>query len=338
LSLKDAPPGMWDMRTGSGAALPAGFLVGHAQDEDAGTGCTALVCEQAALAAVSVRGAAPATRETDLLDPRRSVERINAVMLTGGSAFGLDAAAGAMRWCAERRQGFGVGEAVVPLVCGASLFDLSVGDGTAYPDADFGYRACADACAAVTVGNVGAGTGASVGKLLGMHLAMKCGFGATSICLDGLVVTALVALNAVGTVYDRSTGRLLAGVRDPGDERSVLGIPQTLQALSRQGQAQPSPATNTTIGCILTNSALTKAQAAHVADMAHDGYARALEPVHTGLDGDTVFVLSTTTVTTGPFDLTGALSAAAMEAAVHNAALSAQAAYGLPSAHDLDSD
>jgi L-aminopeptidase/D-esterase-like protein len=331
-----APPGRADLRTGGDAVLPEGLLVGHAQDEDAGTGCTALVCEQAALGAVSVRGAAPATRETDLLDPRRSVERINAVMLSGGSAFGLDAAAGAMRWLAERRQGFGVGGAVVPLVCGASLFDLSVGDETAYPDADAGYRACADAAGTVTVGNVGAGTGASVGKLLGWHLAMKCGFGAASICLDGLVVTALVALNAVGTVYDRSTGRLLAGVRDPDDERSILGIPQTLQALSLQGQA-PSPATNTTIGCMLTNAALTKAQAAHVADMAHDGYARAIEPVHTGLDGDTVFVLSTTTAAAPP-DLTGTLSAAAMEAAIHNAALSAQAAYGLPSAHDLDRD
>ncbi|MDR0349942.1 MAG: P1 family peptidase [Coriobacteriales bacterium] len=325
-----------EIRTGAAATLVEGFRLGHATDERAGTGCTVITCEQGALGALSVRGAAPATRESDLLDPRGSVERVNAVMLSGGSAFGLDAAGGAMRWLSERGWGLDVGGAVVPIVCGASLFDLLVGDKAIRPDDSFGYRACEEASSIVTVGNVGAATGASVGKLLGGDFDMKSGFGAASLCLDGLCVSALVALNALGTVFERASGRLIAGVRDPRAPDTILDAPEALR-LAMSGadvKAAPSPGSNTTIGCVLTNALLTKAQATHIADMAHDGYARAIEPVHTRLDGDAVFILTTAQQEASP-DVVGALCAWVMEAAVCDAALSATAAYGLPAARDL---
>jgi L-aminopeptidase/D-esterase-like protein len=222
----------------------------------------------------------------------------------------------------------------VPIVCGASIFDLAVGDGSIRPDASFGYRACEAATADVTVGNVGAGTGASVGKLLGNAFAMKGGFGAASTSLGELVVTALVVVNALGSVYDRGRGRLLAGTRDPQNADTILDPYLAMQMMLQGNTPPPAAATNTTIGCVLTNGTLTKAQATRVADMAHDGYARAIEPVHTGFDGDTVFVLSTATAET-PVDLVGILAAAVMEAAIHNAVYSVPSAYGLPSTQDL---
>jgi L-aminopeptidase/D-esterase-like protein len=346
-----APLSTQNIQTGPGAALPEGFLLGHAQDEGAGTGCTAIICEQGAVAGVSVRGAAPATRETDLLDPRNTVERAHAVVLSGGSAFGLDAAGGVMSWLAGRGVGLPVGDAVVPIVCGASIFDLSVGDGSVRPDAAFGLAACEDAIraegAVLRTGNVGAGTGASVGKLLDTGFAMKGGFGAASIGLGGITVTALVAVNAFGNVFDRATGKLLAGARDPQAHGSILDTWHAFSLMLAAGErtvhgaagaAEPAPTpvpgANTTIGCVLTNGALTKAQAARVADMAHDGLARAIEPVHTGFDGDAVFALSTAAVPASP-NLIGALGAAVTEAAILNAIQSATAAYGLPSARDL---
>jgi L-aminopeptidase/D-esterase-like protein len=325
------------VQTGMAAALPEGFLVGHAQDEDAGTGCTAVICEQGAVAGVAVRGAAPATRETDLLDPRNTIERIHAVVLSGGSAFGLDAAGGVMRWLAERGLGFGVGKAVVPIVCGACIFDLGVGDGDVQPDAAFGYAACEAAEVTTRSGNVGVGIGASVGKLLGEGLAMKGGFGVASAALGELVVTALVAVNALGNVFDRSTGLMLAGTRDPRTKSTILDPYQAITLMSAAlaaGDTAPTTNANTTIGCVLTNGVLTKAQAAHIAGMAHDGLARAIEPVHTGFDGDAVFALSTATTSASP-DLLGALAALVMEAAIHDAIRSATAAFGLPSARDL---
>jgi L-aminopeptidase/D-esterase-like protein len=189
-------------KTGTQAVLPKGFALGHSQHESAGTGCSVIVCEQGAVAGVSVRGAAPATRETDLLDPRMTVERVQAVLLSGGSAFGLDAAAGVMRWLAERGHGFATRHALVPIVCGASLFDLGLGESLIYPSADDGYSACENLSTSISVGNVGAGTGASVGKILGDEFAMKSGFGAASTQAGNLVVTALVAVNALGTILD----------------------------------------------------------------------------------------------------------------------------------------
>ncbi|MDR1185828.1 MAG: P1 family peptidase [Coriobacteriales bacterium] len=331
------------IQTGSKAILPAGFLVGHAQNETAGTGCTTIICEQGAIGGVSVRGAAPATRETDLLNPCNTVERVNGIVLSGGSAFGLDAAGGAMRWLSEHKAGFCVAETVVPIVCSACLFDLNVGDGGVCPDAAFGYAACEAASTTVATGNVGAGTGASVGKLLGEQLSMKGGFGAASICLEELTVTALVVVNALGTIYDRSTTMALAGTRDPQTKTTLLdpiqaalmmlGTGMNPESSQNSERLKTAPA-NTTIGCLLTNGILTKAQMTRIADCAHDGYARAIDPVHTGFDGDAIFALTTATIPTIP-DLVGMLGAVAMEKAIHNAVLSATGAYRLPSASDL---
>jgi L-aminopeptidase/D-esterase-like protein len=322
------------IKTGSEAIVPEGFLLGHAQDVQAATGCTVIICEQGAIGGVCVRGAAPATRETDLLDPRNTVERANAVVLSGGSAFGLDAAGGVMRWLHERGAGLAVGAAVVPIVCGAGIFDLNLGDREAWPDAAVGYAACEAASTHVQTGNVGAGTGASVGKLLGETLAMKGGFGCASLTVGELVLTAGVVVNALGNVYDRSRGQMLAGVRNPQDQGTILDPVQAFLLASASAATAPVPSANTTIGCVMTNGTLTKAQAAHIADMTHDGYARAIEPVHTGFDGDTVFVLSTATVPASP-DALGILATVAMEAAIHDAVRCAQGAYGLPSAGDL---
>jgi L-aminopeptidase/D-esterase-like protein len=336
----DGPVVPTDMaiETGSRAILPAGFLVGHAQEPVAGTGCTAIICEQGAIGSVSVRGAAPATRETDLLDPRNTVERVNGVVLSGGSAFGLDTAGGVMRWLSERKAGFCVADTVVPIVCGACLFDLNVGDGDIRPDAAFGYAACEAADTTLATGNVGAGTGASVGKLLGDQFSMKGGFGAASICLGDLIVTALVVVNALGTVYDRGTNTALAGTRDPQKAAAILNPSQAVLMMLRAGMSPEHPkttSTNTTIGCLLTNGILTKAQMARVADCAHDGYARSIDPAHTGFDGDAIFALTTATTPTSP-DLVGVLGATVIEAAIHNAVLSATTAYELPSARDLN--
>jgi L-aminopeptidase/D-esterase-like protein len=226
------------------------------------------------------------------------------------------------------------GDNIVPIVCGASLYDLTIGDNKAYPDADSGRAACDSAGSSMSVGNIGAGTGATVGKLLGNALSMKAGCGAASTQLGAVVVTSLVAVNALGNVYDRKTGAWLAGVRDPQNPAAILGPYESFLTMMAVAQPSGAPSTNTTIGCVLTNGSITKAQAAHIADMAHDGYARAIEPVHTGFDGDAIFVLSTATVPTSP-DLLGALGALTMEAAIHNAVHSVSSAFGLPAARDL---
>ena len=322
-------------KVGGESILPEGFLVGHAQDDTVGTGCTVILCEDGALSAVSVRGAAPATVETDLLDPSNTVERINAVLLSGGSAFGIEAASGAMKWLTEKGKGFCVSTARVPIVCGAALFDLTVGQSDSFPDKAMGYAACEATSSRVETGNIGAGTGASVGKLFGESLAMKTGFGCASVEVDGLIITALVAVNAVGNVFDRTSGRTLAGVRDPDNDKGIADPYDALISLSAAGETASPLMQNTTIGCVLTNGTLTKAQAKHVADMTHDGYARAIEPVHTGFDGDAVFALSTCTEVSSPA-LIGSLAALVMEKAIHNAALSSESAYGLPSSRDLN--
>ena len=327
-------PDTIDIKYGREAVLPDGFIVGHAQDEQAATGCTVIIHESGAVGAVSVRGAAPATIETDLLDPRNTVQKIHAVLLSGGSAFGLEAASGVREWLLKRGVGFEVSDVRVPLVCGASIFDLGVGSSETFPNKTMGYDACEAACTVVDTGNVGSGTGASVGKLLGDQLSMKSGFGCASISFQGLIVTALVSLNAVGNIFDRFCGKMIAGVIDPQSGSSIIDAYQALILMaSATGQAPPFPS-NTTIGCVITNGSLTKAQATHIADMTHDGYARAIEPVHTGFDGDTVFVLSSDSCPCSP-DLIGTLAARVMEAAIHDAVRSVKGAYGLPSAFDL---
>jgi len=255
-----------------------GIRVGHDTNLEAATGCTVILCDTPAVGGVDVRGGAPATRETDLLHPMNLVEEVNAVVLTGGSAFGLDAASGVMRYLEERGIGYDAGIARVPLVPAAAIFDLALGSASVRPDAAAGYRACEQATAdAVTQGNVGAGTGATVGKMAGPPFMMKGGLGSASTQLsDGTLVGALVVVNALGDVIDPQTGQVVAGTRHP----------------SGQGFLAPNPFGNTTIAVVATNASLTKAQVNKVAQMAHDGIAQAIRPAHTMFDGDTIFALA----------------------------------------------
>lgn len=269
----------------------AGIEVGHFTETRRPTGCTVVLARAGAVAGVDVRGAAPGTRETDLLHPSNVVEQVHAVLLAGGSAFGLDAASGVMRWLDERDVGIQVGPARVPLVPAAVLFDLPLGDPRIRPDAAAGYAACEAASrAAPAEGCVGAGTGAVVGKIFGFDRAMKGGIGSASLTVDGITVGAIVACNALGDVLDPATGRLLAGSRSD-DGRTLR---DTRRALLRGEEARPMLAgSNTTIGVIATDAVLTKVQASRLATVGHDGLARAINPVHTQSDGDTLFALAT---------------------------------------------
>ncbi|WBY02616.1 P1 family peptidase [Ramlibacter tataouinensis] len=271
----------------------AGIEVGHFTHDRRATGCTVVLARQGAVAGVDVRGAAPGTRETDLLAPTNLVDRVHAVMLSGGSAWGLDAAGGAMRWLEEQRIGLGVGPAVVPIVPAAVLFDLYLGDLSVRPDAAAGHAACAAASTrAPQEGSVGAGAGALVGKIFGLDRAMKGGIGTASVRAAGFTLGALVACNALGDVVDPDTGALIAGARRE-DGRTLLDSRRAL--LAGQPPKRLIPGSNTTIGVIATDAVLTKAQAARLATVGHDGFARAINPAHTLLDGDTLFALGTGT-------------------------------------------
>lgn len=269
----------------------AGIEVGHHTDSRRPTGCTVVLARGGAVAGVDVRGAAPGTRETDLLEPSNLVQQVHAVMLSGGSAWGLDAASGAMRWLEEQGIGLDVRVGRVPIVPAAVLFDLAVGDSRIRPGADAGYAACAAAgTGRPDEGNVGAGTGACVGKVFGMERAMKGGIGTASLTVHGVTVGALIACNAVGDVIDPHSGRLLAGARS-ADGRQLH---DTCRALLRGEEPQPLLAgTNTTIGVVATDAQITKTQALRLAVTAHDGLARSIRPVHTMSDGDTLFALGT---------------------------------------------
>ena len=269
-----------------------GLEVGHDTDTRRPTGCTVVLCRDGATAGVDVRGAAPGTRETDLLAPENTVSQVHGVLLSGGSAFGLDAAAGVMRWLDEHDIGFPVGPLRVPIVPGAVIFDLLVGDGRIRPDADSGYRACVNASTApVEQGCVGAGTGATVGKLFGPTRAMKGGVGSVALQVGPWMVGALVVCNAVGDVVAPNTGAVIAGARTSTDSLRCL---DTVQAqLSGSGGGQGIAGANTTIGVVGCNARLTKAQAKRLAQVGHDGWARTIRPVHTPMDGDTLFALAT---------------------------------------------
>jgi L-aminopeptidase/D-esterase-like protein len=281
-----------------------GLQVGHFTMSERLTGCTVVLAPNGAVGAVDVRGAAPGTRETDLLDPANLVDKVHAVVLSGGSAFGLDAATGVVRWLDAQGIGFETGYGRVPIVPAAVLFDLPVvreGDNPkARPNAEAGYAACqAASTAPPAAGNVGAGAGACVGKLFGLDRCMKGGIGNASVRVGPWVVGALVACNAVGDVLDPATGRVLAGART-ADGRSLLDTQRAL--LQGERGNRPLPGTNTTIGVVATNATLTKAQAKRLAMSAHDGLARSIRPAHTTLDGDTLFAMATGTETS-PVDL-----------------------------------
>ena len=264
-----------------------GLSVGHWTEPVALTGCTAIVCENGAVCGVDVRGSAPGTRETDLLRGYNSVTRINAVMLCGGSAFGVDAVSGALYYLEVKGCGVDVGTGVVPIVPAAVIFDLGVGDPSVRPIKDNGYAACVDAKAgAYLTGSVGVGTGATVGKAFGPKFAMRSGIGSS--CIDiggGVKVGALIAVNALGDVYNPETGGIVAGARSSGGFLNCMSLTSKT--------AYPSGFTNTTIGVIATNASLTREEANKIASMGHDGLAMTIKPVHTHLDGDTLFALST---------------------------------------------
>jgi L-aminopeptidase/D-esterase-like protein len=316
----------------AGLAAVAGLKVGHYTVEGRPTGCTVVLAEGGAVGGVDVRGAAPGTRETDLLNPVNTVEKVHAVVLAGGSAFGLDAAGGVMRYLEGRGIGFETEFGKVPIVPAAVVFDLNVGDPKIRPTAECGYRAAATAKAGPTVeGNVGAGSGATVGKLAGSSRAMRGGLGtAAMVTPDGLVVAALVVVNAVGDVIDPSTGRVIAGVRT-ADGESLADA----RTLVRSGQLKPSGFTgrNTTLAVVATNADLTKAQANRIAQLAHDGLARTIAPAHTVFDGDTIFALATGSRQGAPDMLTiGALAADAVAEAVVRAVRAATSIPGYPAA------
>lgn len=312
----------------------AGLSVGHYTDTRRPTGCTVVLTPQGAVAGVDVRGAAPGTRETELLSPLNAVEQVHAILLSGGSAFGLDAAAGVMRWLDERGHGVAVGPARVPIVPAAILFDLWVGDSTIRPDAASGYAACEAASTLPPAeGNVGAGAGATLGKLFGIGRAMKGGIGSASVTVGGVTVGALVAVNAMGDVIDPSTGRPIAGART-ADGRALLGTMAAWRAGDLPAPLQPGGAT--TIGIVATDAVLTKAQANKVAQMAHDGLARCIDPVHTMADGDTIFALATgTSGQRAHVTVLGAFAAQVMTTAVLRAVRAARGLPGLPAANEL---
>lgn len=313
-----------------------GFLIGQAENEQAGTGCTVVIAPKGATGGVDVRGGGPATRETDLLDPVNMVESLHAVILSGGSAYGLDAAGGVMRFLEEKNIGFPVGNMVVPIVSGACLFDLIVGDGRIRPDMEMGYRSCLAAFAgeALKEGNHGAGTGATVGKYMGMQRMMKSGIGHFALQAGDLRVGAIVAVNALGDILDCDSRRTLAGVlaadgKTLGDTCSCVLENQDLKKNVFSG--------NTTIGCVLTNAKLTKPQANKLASVAQNGYADVIRPVHTMSDGDTVFVMSSGDVDADTLAV-GILAREAVARAINRAVFEAQSAYGLLSASDFHSD
>lgn len=323
--------------TASLADLPA-FRCGHAHKIHEGTGCTVIVAPQGATCGVDVRGGGPATRETDLLRPENMIEAVHAVVLSGGSAFGLAASTGVMDELASRGIGFPLGDARVPIVTGACLFDLLVGE-NAYPDAELGRKATEAAFdrsrdTPLAEGNVGAGTGASVGKLLGPEHAMKSGIGVCGLSMGDLAVVAIVAVNASGSVRS-ADGTWIAGCHD-GDGR----VMDPLEAFSLgvagmdAGDTASGPCTNTTIGAVLTNASLTKAQATKVSSTVHDAYARSIKPVHTSNDGDTVFTFASGGTAALP-DVVAVIATEAMQGAVERAVRRSVGAYGLPAADDL---
>ena len=308
-----------------------GFQIGSGENTAAAKGVTVIISERGAVAGVDVRGGGPATRETDLLKPENMVQEINAVTLSGGSAYGLEAGCGVMEFLEEKGIGFDVGVGLVPIVCGASLFDLVVGDGAVRPDKEMGRKACENAFAGIfEEGNHGAGTGASVGKYRGPDRMMKSGQGASAIEIGNLQVGAVSAVNALGDVFDEK-GKQIAGILSEDGKKLLSTSDIIKEDIMKQFDIFKG---NTTISCILTNGRLTKAQCTKLAAIAHDGYARAIKPVHSTADGDTIFVMATGEIEVN-FDALAVLATEQIAKAIQNAVYTAESAYGLKSASDF---
>lgn len=325
-----------DEEHGHGAITDVGGLrVGHFTDSRRPTGCTVVLFDHGATAGVDVRGSAPGTRETDLLNPINTVQTVNAILLTGGSAYGLDAATGVMQYCEEHRMGFFVGVGVVPIVPAAVLIDLQIGDPKVRPDAHAGYAACEAATNSPPAeGNAGAGAGATVGKMFGYKFAMKGGFGTASIRIGdtGLIVGAVAAVNAAGDIRDHRSGKILAGARTEDGQNFANAILQMMQGAAPGARL----GAHTTLGIVATNALLTKAECTKVAQMTHDGFARTINPTHTAYDGDTIFAAATGELRIKTeVSVIGAVAAEAMARAVNRAILTATGIPGYPAHRDM---
>ena len=328
------------MKTQNAITDVPGLLVGHAQNDEALTGCTVVLCEAGAVGGVDQRGGAPGTREVDAMHPMHLVSKLHGIVLAGGSAFGLDAASGAMRYLEEKGIGFDTRIVKVPIVPAAILFDLGIGRSDIRPDAAMGYQACLNASSNPPAqGNAGAGLGATVGKILGMGQAMKSGIGTASLTIGaGVVVGALVAVNAFGDVIDPSNGEILAGARSRdvgplhiGAKGYFADTLQVMQTLIGRTALAFGSRENTVIGVVATNARLNKEETNKVAQMAHDGLARTIRPAHTMLDGDTIFALATGEHA-ADVNIVGAFGAEVFAQAILNAVRAATPVAGLPTA------
>ncbi len=307
--------------------------IGQASNFKAGTGCTVIICEKGAGSGVDVRGGAPATRETELLDPMKNPIEVNAIVLSGGSAFGLDASAGVMEYLEEKKVGFDVGKTVVPIVCGASVFDLALGDHMVRPNKKMGYEACknSERNEEVQNGNFGAGTGACIGKLLGMDRAMKGGIGTYAVQAGKVKVGAVVVVNALGDVFDLDTGKVLAGILN--EDKESLGSTETVM-FDEIDKTRNVFKGNTTIGCVITNIKTNKSQGCKLAAMAQNGVVRTIRPINTSADGDAIFSMNTGDVD-ADLDAAGTLASYVMAKAVNNAIINAKSGYGLKGYEDI---
>lgn len=307
--------------------------IGQVEDTEAGTGCTVVICEKGAPTGLDVRGGGPASRESELLKPAANAQYIHAVTLSGGSAFGLDAAGGVMQYLEEHGIGFDVGVTKVPLVCQACLFDLTVGNTFVRPDKKMGYDACVNAENGGNYkdGNFGAGTGATVGKLYNMDYCMKSGIGSYAVSVGELKVGAIVVVNALGDVYDWKKGEKIAGLLN----ESKTGFRSTVDEMYKSFEVVENKFTgNTTIGIIITNGKFDKTKLGKIASMTHNGYARAIHPVHTSADGDSIFAMSVGEVE-ADMDMVGTLASDVMAEAILRAVYAADSAYGYLSAKDF---
>lgn len=315
-----------------------GIFVGNEQDTEGCTGITVILAPDGAVCGVDVRGGAPATRETDLLKSEKMVEKVHCVFLSGGSAYGLEASTGIMDFLEEKGIGFNVGVGVVPIVTGACLFDLALGNSKARPNKEMGFRACEKAFskAKVEEGNFGAGMGATIGKILGTERMMKGGLGIYGLKCGDLKVVSIVAVNALGDIIDYDNGHKIAGLLTE-DKKDFYSSSQAILELGLKDKASNPFSTNTTIGCVITNAILTKAEANALASMAHDGFARTMQPSHTRNDGDTIFVLSTGEKKIEPMSI-GILAAETMGKAVNSGIVKAESILNIKCAKDFNSN
>ena len=307
-----------------------GIKIGQTENEAAGTGCTVFLADTAMPAGLDVRGGGPASRDSELLKPVAATPFVHGILLAGGSAYGLDAAGGVMRYLEERGRGFRIGDVVVPLVCQSDIFDLTCGDPKIRPDEDMGYRACINSESGNYMdGNYGAGCGATVGKIRGMDHCMKSGIGSYAIKCGDLKIGAVVVVNALGDIYDREGNKIAGVLNDDGK-----GFDDTVKIMSSAIDNDKTIAGNTTLGVIITNAEFDKTHLCKIAAMGHNGYARSIRPVHTSMDGDSIYAVSTGKVKADP-DLAGALGARVISGAIEVAVRSARSAYGYPAYEDI---